>query len=506
MDTLSTVDRRFLRLLAIYALGLLLLFVLVEYAPIGWAEFWYSQRLIGPGGRLRPEEWLWGVYPLTYLPGWVRWAATALTAGVVIWAGFGSWGQATSPHDLPIPAGSSSAGPGHLRKQFAAVGFPQRPWLLAGIAALSFPVFWLGRVVHTRWGDAFLLVNGIAHPDVRLLYNWQAPLDTFIHALFFRLGERLWGWQDAMPAYAWLSSLAGAGAVWVLLRLAGELGRTNRERWGVFGLMATLGSMQLFFGYPENYTLISLLILIYLWLAWRFGQGRASLWGPSIVLALAHGFHPSTLVLQPSLWVLAFAALGARRVFQPRRLAALIAPPLIIGLSVLALMSSGGHGLASFLGAEAPGGGDHRWLVPLFSLSSQWEYYTLFSRGHALDFINEQLLVMPFTLPLLLLLALGYRRRLPHDAYAWCLLVAAACYLVLIWLWNPDYGGQRDWDLFSVAAWPATLLAAYWLTRALAGVSSAAVLTRALLIIIPVQGLHTAAWIFSNTRPWEWPS
>ncbi|MBX7236502.1 MAG: hypothetical protein K1X65_19105 [Caldilineales bacterium] len=484
---LSPRDRRCLRLVALFALALLGLFLLVKHLPAAWAGFWYPERLIGPQGRLLPQEWLWGVYPITYLPGWLRWAAIAMTAGVVIWAGFGRIGRFDD----------------RLRS-LKRIGFPHSAWVQIALAGLSFPVFWLGRVVHTRWGDAYLLVNGIAHPDVRLLYNWQAPLDTFVHALLFRLGERWWGWQDALPAYWWLSSLAGVGAVWVLLRLADEIGRTPLERWTVFGLIATLGSIQLFFGYPENYTLISLLILAFLWLGWRFAHGQTSLWAPGIVLALANGFHPATLVLQPSLWALAFAVLGRRNLgLHPglRSLAALIVPPLAVGVGVVALMSSGGHGLAAFVGAEAPGGGDHRWLVPLFTVSSSWEYYTMFSRGHLLDVINQQILVMPFTLPLLLILVIGYRSHLPRDPFAWFLLIAGASYVLLTWLWNPDYGGQRDWDLFSVAAWPATLWAAYWLTRAL----NAPTLARALLIILPVQALHTVAWVFSNTRPWEWP-
>ncbi len=484
MPVLSALDRRLLRLLALYALALLGLFLLVERLPVAWAGFWYPERLIGPGGRLLPQEWLWGVYLMTYLPSWLRWAAIAITAGLVVWTGFGRVGRLD----------------GGLRR-LKKVGFPHDAWVQMLLALLIFPVFWLGRVVHTRWGDAYLLVNGIAHPDVRLLYNWQAPLDTFVHALLFRLGERWWGWRDAMPAYWWLSSLAGAAAIWIMLRLADEIGRSTVERWSVFGLMVTLGSIQLFFGYPENYTLISLLILAYLWLGWRFARGRTSLWAPSIVLALANGFHPATLILQPALWVLALAVVG-RRSFGLRTLTTLIAPPLVVGLGVFALMSTGGHGLASFLGAEAPGGGDHRWLVPLAGVSSQWEYYTMFSRGHLLDFINQQLLVMPFTLPLLAILAIGYRSRWPREPFGWFLLVAAISYVLLTWVWNPDYGGQRDWDLFSVAAWPATLLAAWWLTRALNGIT----LARALLIILPVQGFHTAVWVFSNTRPWEWPT
>ena len=165
-------------------------------------------------------------------------------------------------------------------------------------------------------------------------------------------------------------------------------------------------------------------------------------------------------------------------------------------------MTAGGHGLNAFLGGEAPGGGDHRWLVPLTAVSSPWEYYTLFSRGHLIEIVNQQLLAAPFTLLVLLLLAVFYRSRLPRDAYALFLLVAAGSYLLLTWLWNPDYGGQRDWDLFAPAAWPVTLLAAYWLTRAL----NATTLARSTLIIVAVQALHTAAWVYSNTRPWEWPT
>ncbi len=482
---MAVTDRRFLRLLALYALGLLALHLAVKWVPAAWANVMYPQALVGPGGRLKPEEWLWGIYPFTYLPAWLRWTAGVGTATLVVWAGFA--------RDL-----------GRVRT--VHVPFPHRRWVQAALAALCLPVFYAGRVVHTRWGDAYLLVKGIADPGVHLTYNWQAPLDTLVHTLVFRVGAPLGGWTDALPAYWWVSSLAGAGAVWVLLHLAADIGQTDLQAWALFGLVATLGAMQLFFGYPENYTLISLLILVYLWLAWRFAQGRASLWAPSLALALANGFHPATLVLQPSLWVLAgwVARQKTDRGAQTalRTLVALVAPPVVVGAAVLALMTAGGHGLASFTGAEAPGGGDHRWLVPLAAPSTKWEYYAMFSRGHVMDILNQQWLSMPFTLPLLLLLAIFYRKRMPRDAYSLCLLVAAAGYVLLTWVWNPDYGGQRDWDLFAVAAWPATLLAAYWMIRGL----DRDTLARACLIVVPVQALHTAAWVFSNTRPWEWPT
>ena len=475
---MSASERRLLRILALYALLLLGLHAAAASLPATWAAFWYPQKLIGPQGRLDPAEWLWGAYPYTYLARWLQIALAGLTGAVTLWLGFGRTRGLATPR------------------------FPARTRWQALIALLSLPLFWLGRTVHTRWGDAYILVKGIAHPEVRLTYNWQAPLDTYVHAQLFHLGERLWGWTDALPAYWIISSLAGALAVWTLLRLAQEMGRNDVERWLLFGIPATLGAMQLFFGYPENYTIISLLILVFFWLAWRFVQGRGSLWGPGIVLALAHGFHPSTLVLQPALWLLALWAWRRREANPWLLLTQLLLPPLFVVAGVLALMTAGGHGLAAFLGPEAPGGGDHRWWTPLAAATGEWEYYTMFSRGHFMDILNEQLLTQPFTLVTLALLAAFSFRKLPRDIYSGFLLLAAGAYLFLIFTWNPDYGGQRDWDLFATAAWAMTLLMAYWLTRAL----SPAALLRSGLIIIVNQTLFTAAWVYSNTLPWEWPA
>jgi hypothetical protein len=119
-----------------------------------------------------------------------------------------------------------------------------------------------------------------------------------------------------------------------------------------------------------------------------------------------------------------------------------------------------------------------------------------------MDVLNEQWLTQPFTLMTIALLVIFFFKKLPRDIYSGFLLLAAGAYLFLILTWNPDYGGQRDWDLFSTASWAMTLLMAYWLTRVL----SAAALLRSGLIIIVNQTLYTAAWIYSNTIPWEWPS
>ena len=68
--------------------------------------------------------------------------------------------------------------------------------------------FFLFPVVHTRWGDAYMLAKSIAWPDLslRLTHSWQAPLDVFLHSqVWLALNEQR-GWQDdATGVYLLLS-------------------------------------------------------------------------------------------------------------------------------------------------------------------------------------------------------------------------------------------------------------------------------------------------------------
>lgn len=82
------------------------------------------------------------------------------------------------------------------------------------------------------------------------------------------------------------------------------------------------------------------------------------------------------------------------------------------------------------------------------------------------------------------------------------LLIAAVCYWLFVWLWNPDYGGQRDWDLFSLSTIPSTLLLIWWLPRIF---TFPALLRAAGLPLILFQALHTAAFVYQNTLSWQWP-
>ncbi len=446
----------------------------------------------------------WGVWPFTYLPVAWRWGL-ALTAAFLIIFGARLW---------------EWVGPG-CDRLFNLVSWGSTGARLALAAAAALP-FWLFRLRHLRWGDAYLLVNAIPHPDVKLTYVWQAPLDLFLHARLWQLANRWFGWPDPIPIYWILSTVAGVVFVWIALGLARWLGQNRTERTLLAGLVLSLGTMQLFFGYIENYSLMTVGVLLYAWLALAALRGEIALVWPATVLAITHALHPSTIILAPSLVYLAVLLIDRRslgpRPVQGRRPAAVFisqkgsiswqqalvsvaAPYILVFSGVVMLLTAGHHGLDALLGADFPGGGDRQWFVPLLKVTTRWQHYTMFSWAHLLDIMNQQLMSAPMIWPSLILVALLGWRRLPSNDRALRLLtLMALSYLLLTLTWNPDYGGQRDWDLFSPAAVPAALLLAYALPRALPERRALAAAGWALVI---AQALHTAAWIYQNTLPYE---
>jgi len=451
-----------------------------------WAGLLIVLHLAAP---YLPEAQSWGVFPYTYLPRPLQWLLAL--AGLALCIG---------PLNAAVRRGLN----------WAADRWPSRLPPRAGYALFSLllgGLFWAGRIVHTRWGDAYILVNAIPHPEARLTYTWQAPLDLFLHAKVWALTHRLWGW-DATRVYHVVSVIAGVVFVFLLLCMAHELGRDRAERATIAGLIGTLGLMQFYFGYIENYVLMTIGVLVYLWLGLRHVEGRTDVIAPASALAITNAFHPSTILgLELSLvylWLRGWWGRPAGWLLHTLKVAL---PLLLVLAGVLWLMTAGGHGIDALLSSDAPGGGDRRWFVPLTTLHSKWERYTLFSPAHWLDMLNEQALVAPFSLALVGALLAGRRGRVALRKSAGVFLgLAAASYTLFTWVWNPDYGGRRDWDLFAPAALPLTLLAAWLLIQVSRQEKeeSRTSLGEITLIVAGVSASFTAAWVYSNTIPWFW--
>ena len=157
------------------------------------------------------------------------------------------------------------------------------------------------------------------------------------------------------------------------------------------------------------------------------------------------------------------------------------------------------------MGDDRPGGGDHIWFVPLFTVRSELERYTMFSLSHLLDWLNLHFLISVFGLfTILLLIGRAWRKGqqfpdMPSEMLPrlWFPGLASLFYLLLTWVWNADYGLRRDWDLFSPSGFVYSLFAALLLIYLLKDKADLAQVT---LLILAVSGLHTLAWIFANTH------
>jgi hypothetical protein len=261
--------------------------------------------------------------------------------------------------------------------------------------------------------------------------------------------------------------------------------------------------IQLFFGYVENYSFAAAGILTFLWLGRRVLQQRSPLWPAALALAMTNATHPSTIVLGPALLYIGWVTWQRGTASLLRVVMEIALPLLLIVGGTLWLMEAGGHGLAALFTTDRPGGSDASWFVPLWGTESRWQTYTLVSWEHLRDLFNQMLLVAPVVLPSLLWIGLVARRNANSGQFETrrFLAIAALAHLLLIVIWNPDYGGQRDWDLFSLA-WIATTL---WLVSVARATLDDATLTAGFVPLLALQALHTAAWVYQNTLPWTWP-
>jgi hypothetical protein len=450
-----------------------------------------------------PEESAWSVWPYTVLP-----------LPVAFGAAFGVLLLTITPvNDTVRRLGRS------LWDRLPAKSRPRRWFAL--VALLSGCLFWLLRIRHLGWGDAAFIVKALEYTGedrpIWTIYNWQSPLTIFLHArLWLLLNPVLDIGVDAL--YAITSVLSGIAFVYVLLHLADQLGRDTLEKWLIFGMVTTTGAMQLFFGYVENYTIMSAGLMLTLYLSVRCLRGPLNLAWPSTALAMTNAFHPSTIVMWPAMFFMAWWKAREQRGAEEARLriwGALVAPPLVVFIALALFMTLGGHGITALLSNDRPGGADGIPFVPLDEVKTPWQHYTMFSLAHLLDWANEHFLISPFGFFLLAYGLIAGARRASSIASLYrdpwergtlgFLIIASAAYLAWTFVWNPDYGGRKDWDLFAPSAFVYTLLASYAWTRQ-ATVSSnelqdKVALARHALLLMAASGLHSGAWIYSNTLP-----
>lgn len=363
-------------------------------------------------------------------------------------------------------------------------------------------IFWFARTTHTYLGDGNVLVLSL--PAGQSFHERQPLTMALQQAIYLATRDAFSGGDAniedvAQQAAAFGSVVAGFLFLivsWFLSREIVRLGRSSRDEANtdepitalmVWFLIIVQGYIQLFFGYVENYSFYTVGIALYLWLALRFLRGAAPIVFPGAALLLGLALHLSTAILVPS-----FVALVIVGVLDPKRRAKTLVDTGItimafVALHFLLASLSGGYSLASTL-LEVTG----------VAVSRKQEGIAnyMFSGLHYRDFLNEQLLIGPLGLWLLLpAVVAALMSRLRRHATAIFLILVAVTYVGASWVaGDSNLGYARNWDLLAPGALVFTS-AAVGLFLMLGGIRAA---WAALLCALLVSLFHTAPWIATN--------
>lgn len=415
-----------------------------------------------------PEQRLWGLNLLHYLPPVPRWVMVGIALLVLV------------PKVNRKLADKFASLFSRIENVLKPVSKRLR---YAAISLLSFPLFWLFKEKMYLLGDGNLrgaeIVAGMS-------FSLTEPLDFYLHAVLFKILK-----MNVFNIYAWLSCLAGIVFVYLVLLLSDKVGQNGEEKFLIFSVLVTLGSNQLFFGYVESYALMYVAVIAFLFFSWLHLQKRCGLWLPSLVFLLAASLHLAGLTLLPSLIYLYLAKMPKNEVenksiLKLKRPVMLFFLFFLIGTGIWILKKSTPSSVSL----------DSIFLPPLGSY--QGNSYSLFSFSHITDVFNHQLLVSPVGVVIWLILIFSFSKwiNLKSKMITFLLLVIIPQMFFALLL-TPQLGYPRDWDLFAFTSSGYSILGVYLLLQLFRKLKLEKV-RYITLALISTALLSTLPWIYVN--------
>jgi len=375
-----------------------------------------------------------------------------------------------------------------------------------GAVPLLLGLFGVFRQRNLRLGDGAilaLLMEQRVHVEGYLV-GYDEPLELYLHSLAYRGLHAAFEW-DVTASYALLSSLAGVAFVLAMVVLwRTEPKGTPVGRAVVVLLSLATPSVQLFFGYVENYTLVALAALLYAIAGLRsLERGLSPLW-PALALGVAISLHVLAGWLGPSLlyvwWRHAHAHSARGRIGLLAAMGAMALLPIaatIAGLTAVGVPTAalGETHLAALK------------FIFLVEPDAPYFVYPAFSAAHWRDIANQLLLTS--LSPLLVIAALAPAMRshpapFSGDARLSFLVLGAGFLHLFAISWNAENGAYNDWDLFALAGFFDAMIAARLVQRLL--VDDARRVGLALPAVVLGFAL-TAGFVWANaTRTLELPA
>jgi len=405
-----------------------------------WCLLTAAQRGWVPGTRFAWAFNLWG-----YLPEWVGFA---LACGALV------LGSARVRAALASEAEALQA---------RVARGPQLAVAFLGYGALLL-AFWTLRE-RLFLGDSGLLVT---NAQVGSSFIFPEMGTTFLMRAGARLGRALH--VGPHPPIQLGISLCGTLAVAFLLRAARHLAPTDGARIAVVGLVLSGGLLRVFAGHIEVYAPLVAAVSAYFWLALECLAGRRGLAAPCLALGVAICLHAAGVCLLPSLLVLAALVRQVRE--RTARTAVQIAvltaaPTLVLLLGIAFFAPARDFAVAwekalQILGRASSPDAVRWWVRGWGGAPSIGTDVVWLSWPHLKYLVNAGHVLVPATVPTLLVLALSAPRRLVASPTAVFLGTAAIPCLIYATLLRP-FWGPFDWDLFCLTGLVLALLAGHLL-------------------------------------------
>ncbi len=408
---------------------------------------------------------LWGVHHLYFFPEWVGWALTVVTLILFV----------PSVNHLILKTVESIL---CVPQRFLA-GF-NKYLLFIGAGIISVPLFWSLRTRLFLLGDGYFKLNALSGGLI-MPTEW---LDGILHQGFYKLMTKVSAGIDPSLSYTVPSVICGGAFIFLILILSDLLGKTNFQKILVFSALVTLGSIELFFGYVESYTILSVSLTLFILFSILCLQDKTSIVFSFLALILSVGLHVLAMVFVPSFLYVVYRKWqgGKGKLTDTLTLLSLVGCLGIISLVIWKVF---------FL--EGQGGGFSRFLPLLPSVKMN---FTLFCGAHLGEFANQLLLISPVgTLSFLFFLSYAQKSKLLEDPILSFFLISSLSGLLLIFVYNSRWGSV-DWDLMS---FPGIFFTLFGILSFLKWGKGWSRFKNYGLILIAVGFFHTAPWILVNT-------
>jgi hypothetical protein len=382
--------------------------------------------------------------------------------------------------------------------QRSQAAFISRKTLKFSILALcSFALFWSFRSQNMELGDSAYIIKSLTLAVHTRGYHvsYDEPLELLLHSTVFHIIHRYFD-RDVADTYALLSSVCGILYIFIIVAFSRRITSSHFQFLLILGLLLSPGSIQLFFGYVENYTIVAAAIVFYFYLAYRCIRGEIGLLPPALVLSVSFCLHVLAGWLLPSLlylwWIRTREKDFTSRVTAMVKTTGIFIAPIVATVVFLTYLGTD----PSYFKAT------HLWNLDFIFLQapgSNTLHHSMASAGHVMDVINELLLTaLPGLAMIVYTLGVHHRRIQWRDPFLLSMLTSSLFLQIFAGTWNPDLGAYRDWDLFAIIGFSHTLLGVYLWTQSVPDTSRS---RYAGVFLLAICLAFSATWIYANSRP-----